>query len=295
MTCFSIQHIFRKGFHIALIGVLGCMFSVTAMAQKKKDEEEDLGLKVDAPIVIELYPATDCSACIFADRMLYDASKQKNVIALSCHVRDMDIVENSEIKNDIEDSKIDGPIDPCVFRQWTYETSTMRDETTVGVPMFYFNGYDSLNAKRMSGFKQMLNSYGYSSRNKTLEAMVRWKDNDTLSILLPNQIKKSHDVPNAGVWLIRYKDMAVEKVDSGINKGRVLRFSNIIQEITHIGKWRGTMRTIEHDVTAPLGGKERGGYAVVVAEMLGDPILAAGKVSDYPIANDLKKKSVPAP
>ena len=55
-----------------------------AEAAKLKAEEQALADeaagKVDSPIVLELFTASDCSACIFADRILYDAMKDKNVI-----------------------------------------------------------------------------------------------------------------------------------------------------------------------------------------------------------------------
>jgi len=74
-----------------------------------------------------------------------------------------------------------------------------------------------------------------------------------------------------------------------MNKGRVLRFSNIIQNSKHIGKWHQQMRVLDIDVEPPQGGKDRGGYVVLIQEMMGEPILAAGKLVDYPHPNDIKK------
>ena len=121
---------------------------------------------------------------------------------------------------------------------------------------------------------------------------MRWKDEDTISIQMPNDPKGEAQKRSSGIWLIRYKDMAVEKIEDGVNKGRVLRFSNIVQDIRHIGKWHSMMRIIEFDVPKPQGGKERGGYVVVSQEMMGDPILASGKLPDYPHPNDTKKPAV---
>lgn len=251
--------------------------------------------RVDSPIVVELYTASDCTSCIFADRMLYDASQEKNVIALSCHITDLDSVDKNGKPQGVAKP---GPMDPCVFRQWTYSAKQIMsnpEEVSMKIPTFIFNGDDRLGAHDMDYFPAALNAYRYAPKNRTLEALVRWKDNDTLSIMLPEGVKRrKKQVINASVWLVRYRDMKVEKINEGVNKGRVLRFSNIISDIKHIGKWHGAVRTIEVDVPTPLGGKDRGGYVVLVGEMLGERIMVAGKVSDYPMASDLNKPA-PAP
>ncbi len=251
--------------------------------------------RVDSPIVVELYTASDCTSCVFADRMLYDASQEKNVIALSCHITDLDTVDK---KGTPQGSAKPGPMDPCVFRQWTYSAKQIMnnpEEVSMNVPTFIFNGDDRVRPRELDYFSAVLNSYRYAPKNRTLEALVRWKDNDTLSIMLPESVKRRRkSVINSSVWLVRYRDMKVEKINEGVNKGRVLRFSNIIQDIKHVGKWHGAVRTIELDVPPPQGGNDRGGYVVLVSEMLGERITVAGKVSDYPMASDLNKPT-PAP
>jgi len=255
--------------------------------------------KTDAPIVVELFTASDCTACIFADRMLYDAMKDKQVIGLSCHIQDFNQIAPSEEssdrrrKNDApaefigEDSVNKGPMDPCMFRQWAYASNNRNEDITVNIPTFYFNGAERVGGENLDYFNIMFNSYHYVHKNRVLETMMRWKDKDTISVHLPQSNAKG-DKPNASVWLARYKDMDVERMDAGMNKGRVLRFSNIIQSIEHVGKWHGDIRTIDIDVTPPEGGKDHGGYVILVSEMLGDPFLAAGKLVDYPVAADLK-------
>ncbi|PZQ47657.1 MAG: hypothetical protein DI551_03020 [Micavibrio aeruginosavorus] len=331
MTCFSIQK------SLILVLFLAVLVPVCAMAQAPEPPPEEIAKlkaadqaaadakegKVDAPIVIELYTSSDCTACVFADRIIYDAMKDKNVIALSCHIKDVSNIGSAglragmhdegkstsevRLKNDIEeattaqqqaygeekvqeDNKIDAPMDPCIFRQWTFSPGRVNNDVTVGLPTFYFNGDGRINPSWMDYFSTMLRTYHYASKNKMLEVMVRWKDKDTISIHLPQKKsnKKKPDPVNGSVWLIRYKDMMVEHMDKGMNKGRVLRFSNIVEDIKHIGKWHGAMRTIDVDVAVPQGGKERGGYVVIVAPRLGEPYMAAGKLVDYPVAADLE-------
>ncbi len=307
MTCFSIlkSSLFAvaAGFIISL-----APFSASAQVQppqeevdkiiaedkRKADEQEG---KSDSPILLELFTTADCTACVFADRILYDTIKEKNVIALSCKITDLSELRSQDYKqietNESEEEEKagtqQGPMDPCVFRLWSYRSSKSSNETKITIPTFIFNGLDKVGAEDTNYFLQSLNSFRYVSKNKTLEVFMRWKDKDTITIHLPEDPNAETTKVSASVWIIRYKDMMVEKVDKGMNKGRVLRFSNIIQDIKHIGKWHSKMRTIDVDVAPPQGGKEKGGYVVVVQEMMGEPVLAAGKLVDYPHPNDIKK------
>jgi hypothetical protein len=295
MTCSPFQ-IYRP-FAIALLVLFA--LPATPWSQDKELSPHELSQqaaleekKTDAPIVIELFTASDCTACVLADRMIYDAAKDKQVIALSCHIKDINgSLDSSSPKYNPDGGT--GPMDPCIFRQWSYENRRTQSDVSINIPTFVFNGENKLGVDSMPAFLNTLRSYHFSGRNKALEVLMQWKDKDTLTINLPQHPNSAKERISGSVWLIRYKDMEVQKIESGQNAGRVLRFSNIIQDSRHIGKWYGGMRSIEVDVTAPKGGKDRGGYVVVVQEMMGEPMQAAGKLEDYPMPNDLKKSAEP--
>ena len=309
MTCFSIQKTLGTGL-LLLAGL--SLIALPAMAQSETIPNEKLQIKTgkpktaaeamqeaektDAPIVLELFTTSDCTACVYADRMLYDTMKDKNVIALSCQIKDMEGLGTVEKEKTDQTGtaaaapqKEQGPMDPCIFRLWSYKSQSSGG--SLMIPNFIFNGYDQVGVSSLSYFEQVLYQYHFADRNKTREVFMRWKDDDTISIHMPEDIKMNEDKRSASIWLVRYKDMAVEKIESGVNQGRVLRFSNIVQDSKHIGKWHGTMRTLDVDVPKPQGGKERGGYVVIAQQYMGSPILAAGKLQDYPHPNDLKKTS----
>lgn len=288
MTCFSIQKTLFAAFALCL-ATLAPMPVNAQEAPNAGEEAVDLSKSemVDSPIVIELYTSSDCSACIFADRMLYDAMKDKQVIALSCHVKDATAMSAD---GDTNNQNSGDPLDPCVFRHWAFAAGRGSTAVTLAMPAFVFNGQETKSGSDLHFFNSALRRYHYSPPNRIQEAMVRWKDKDTISIHLPKASERVGKV-NASVWLVRYKDMAVERLDEGINKGRVLRFSNIVQDITHIAKWHGAPRVVDVDVTPPQGGKDRGGYVVLAAPLLGDPYLVAGKLADYPVAADLEEEA----
>lgn len=297
MTCFSIQKFALFGLFLLSLsaapppaGALEKMLNSDGSLMS--EEEIKQSQRVDQPIVLELFTASDCSACVIADRLLYDAMKDKNVIALSCHMQDLtDTGETGRVEKKGKDAgRLDGPMDPCVFRQWAYKASGRREDVAINIPEFIFNGNFEIGVDNMPLFYRAVDMFHYSSRNKTLEVMMRWKDKNTLTIGLPQAPESRFGLNTASVWLVRYKDMEIEKIESGVNKGKVLRFSNIIQDITHITKWRGVMRSFDLDVAPPKGGNERGGYAILVQESMGKPMLAAGKISDYPMPNDIKRE-----
>ncbi len=65
MTCFPLKKsLFRFFLTIAFIA------AIPAVALSDEEKEEDLGAPTNAPLVVELYTATDCSSCVIADRLL---------------------------------------------------------------------------------------------------------------------------------------------------------------------------------------------------------------------------------
>lgn len=72
--------------------------------------------------------------------MLYDAMKDKNVIALSCHIDDITAMPSAENKklDDYPDGRGTGPMDPCVFRQWAFSAGLARGDVTLMIPNFLF-------------------------------------------------------------------------------------------------------------------------------------------------------------
>lgn len=254
----------------------------------KQSKREAAKTKTDRPIVIELFTASDCSACVYADRMLYDAMKNPNVIALSCHIRDKaGAGGNSDYR--VLNSQSSDPLDPCVFRQWTYLRNASNLSSVMVTPEFVFGNGDKVDATSLSTFESKLNEMAYAHLNKAEWVQMAWKDQDTISIVLPEVQLEPFKTLNASVWIVRYKDILIEKAEEGPNAGKVLRFSNIIQDVKHISKWYGQKRIIDLNVEKPSGGKDRGGYVILVQEMLGEDVLAAGKLSD-PVPEDAPQK-----
>src|SRR5690606_35590186 len=165
MTCFSIDKI---AFLTALL-LASMMLALPASATPKKVNPDGTPMtreqaleseRVDQPIVLELFTASDCSACVIADRLLYDATQNnKNVIGLSCHMKDL---SNTEATGTIEErggdggKKAEGPMDPCVFRQWAYKASGRQRDVSINIPQFFINGEYPVGIESLPMFKRSI-------------------------------------------------------------------------------------------------------------------------------------------
>ncbi len=293
MSFFSIHNFYKVALLVSVAFALAGPVQAQEQSEgvtKLNQSTRDGAVKIDAPIVIETFTTADCSACVFADRMLYDAMQDKNVIALSCYIKDMSGLGGTPAAPGSDDR----PMDPCVFRQWAFTNSPGAKDVTINVPSFVFNGEDLVDGNNPKHYGAVLDAFHLAGKNRTMWAAMQWKDADTVSVTLPRYELYEKEKRNASIWLIRYKDLEIQKVEEGMNKGRVLRFSNIIQDVKHIGKWHGAERSIDIDVGAPPSGDLAGGYVVVVGEVLGSTYLVAGKLADYPVKAPASAASAPA-
>lgn len=265
---------FRKIFPVLAVLAALCLIAggVAVAEEQHFMDDTDGSWKVDdgTPIVVELFTATNCSACMPADRILYDIAKQKNVIALGCHI------------NYWDEHTLGDPtgLEECTYRQWAYRSSGMLGGTNVKVPHFMINGVYSVdNSHTRLFYSRVLQAK--KSQHKPASVFMEWVDDNTLRIHMPNANRKIDTRDSFSVWLIRYQDHMIQRVEEGQTAGRVLRFTNVVRGAKHIAKWHGTMRTVEVDVDKPVGGDERGGYVTIIHQINGSEIMAAGKVVDY--------------
>jgi hypothetical protein len=247
---------------------------------------DDVKVPDGSPAVVELFTSTNCSACIEADRILYDISKKKNVIALGCHIDYWD-------ENTMKDPT---GLEACTYRQWTYKASGMMSGTDIRVPHFVINGDRSVDQGRLKYFyTSFLAAIGRAYIHQPLEVQMKWKDQETLYVTMPETNKELDDKDSYSVWLIRYQDSLIKKIEDGQTAGRVLRFTNVVKSSEHIAKWHGEKRTIEVDVDKPLGGPDRGGYVVIIHEINGSNVIAAGKLADFKMKDAAKKPAAETP
>ena len=273
---------FRKVFFIWI--VLCWLFSMIWLSTMARAEIPDptKGAWSDPehPLVIELFTASNCSACITADRILYDMAKDPNVIALSCHVQYWDEHTLSDPTG----------LEACTYRQWAYKSSGRMDDAEVKIPYMVVDGNESVFTGRLDFFYPRVQIVRERAPRLPLWIGMQWKGKDKILVTFP-EIPRNYNInlrDSFSVWLIRYEDFIIQKIKGKDGKDRVLRFSNVVRKAKHIAKWHGESRTIEVAVPEPEGGSKKGGYVVIIHETNGSEIYAAGKLVDFKAENDQK-------
>ena len=281
----------RKWF-FALFLFLSALASLGFMGNEafaRRDEEErqlieDLSWLDDLnhPVVVELFTSTDCPGCAVADSILFKIRDHPKIIALGCHVDYFGAVAGFK----------DPGSEECTHRQWYYHTYRWDGEAELVTPQFVTNGdlkFRALYAYEI--FNKIKITY---ERRRPPEWILFEKLNeDKLRLYLPagdhllRNKNKSH-----GVWLIRYHDSDVLKVPplDGKDTPRIIRYTNIVKKIYHVGRWYGEPRMLDVDLThfSDEIRNEPGGWAAIIQHMNGDLIVAAGKLPDD--KTDLRKR-----
>ncbi|MGH6896367.1 MAG: DUF1223 domain-containing protein [Geminicoccaceae bacterium] len=83
------------------------------------------------------------------------------------------------------------------------------------------------------------------------------------------------------MWLVAFDGHHDVTIERGENRGRTLRYHQVVRELTRLGDWHG--RAIELDLPlAALSAAARDGAAVLVQRLRDGAILAAARLSLTP-------------
>jgi len=238
---------------------------------KTNAQEEDNDAE-SPPIVIEFFTSIDCLACLRAESIFNTLSQREDVIALACHIDQWDAENVSDFS-----------IKECEYRQWAYKDSRMIENTRLDIPYMVLNGETELSFWELDRLDSSLNRIREFKRTQTFPIEVDWIDREMLQINIPAQAQYRDNSYN--VWLLRYRDSLIKKIEEGENAGRIVKFTNLVEEINQVTKWNGLEKDLTVKVGAPPGGNLRGGYAVLIQRLNGDRVIGAGKVVDYPVDN----------
>jgi len=258
--------------HHALPAILLILISFCTFGGAEIKAQEESRDAQAAPIVIELFTSIDCLACLRAESIFNTLAQQENVIALACHIDQWD----SENVSDFS-------IKECEYRQWAYKDSRMIEDTKLDIPYLVLNGQTELSFWQLDQLNMFLERVKNIKRLQPFPIDVDWVARDTLEIKIPEQSKYQDHSYN--VWLLRYRDGLIKKIEEGENAGRIVKFTNLVEEINQVTKWNGLEKELTVKVGPPPGGKLRGGYAVLIQRLNGDRVIGAGKVIDYPVDN----------
>lgn len=286
----------RKWF-FALFLLLSAISALGVMGNKayaRRDEEERALIEdlkwldeLDHPVVVELFTSTDCPGCGVADSILFKIRDHPKIIALGCHVNYFGAVAGFK----------DPGSEECTHRQWFYHTYRWDGEADLVTPQFVTNG--DLKFRALYAY-EIFNKIKITYERRRAPEWIHFEDvdEDHMRLYLPagnhlvGRYGKSH-----GVWLIRYVDSDVLKIPppEGSDTPKIVRYTNIVKRMYHVGRWYGEPRILDVDLRHFDDDIRRqpGGWVALIQHMNGDIIVAAGKKPDEksdPRARALQEK-----
>lgn len=234
---------------------------------------------VQGPVVLELFSSQACVFCPKADQLLGDLSSMKNIIALSCHVDYFDVGKGSLAE----------PL--CTKRQGDYAGNLHSGPAYT--PQMVINGaYDAV-GYRIDDIAKVLRK---ASRPGLLPVTIRKVDNKfRYQIALPeiemptvvSDVAATADTGVYDVWIAMIDRPHAITVAEGSNKGKDMRYYNIISDLFSLGQWDGQKKTMLVNIKT----LSRHHSFVVLAQKPGGEIIAVGRRSVIPTPTAIVEKT----
>ena len=177
------------------------------------------------PVVVELFTSQGCSSCPPADEFMEQLAARRDVIALSLHVDYWDYIGWADIFAKPEHTA----------RQRGYAKSG--DRRMVYTPQMIINGKDHVVGNRPRDVTELIEKHRSDVDDIVLNAT---RDGNFLRITAKTDV--AHSMPML-VQLLRYRPEATVAIERGENAGKLLKYSNIVTEMTQLAVW---------DSSAPL-------------------------------------------
>lgn len=232
---------------IASVAAVAIFVSAKAIAQK---DTESAASAVTTPVVVELFTSQSCSSCPPADRNLSELAKNKNIIALACHVSYWNHLHWKDTQSH----------EFCDMRQHGY--SSLRGDRRVYTPQMIVNGKHQFVGSHSSKIKQALSA---AQQAPLKNINITFDNSGTLNFTLP-----SLGSGNYRIWAYGYKNQIHQKIPSGENRGLSQTYSRPVATYDNLGAWDGTKTSHSFDKPdAQIDGiailAQRDGYGEIVA------------------------------
>lgn len=201
--------------HIRLLVplLIGVLLTATGSAQAQSAAKP--------PVVVELFTSQGCSSCPPADAYLAELIKRPGVIGLSFHVDYWDYIGWPD-KFALKDASI---------RQHAYKEALMA--RYVYTPQLIVDGHLPVVASKKKDVDTCIAEAGTAGK-----------------VLLTARQNRVVEIPAAPtlepltIWHVAYDDMHTVRISAGENRGRTLRYVNIVRAIRPLGKWTGSAQTV---------------------------------------------------
>jgi hypothetical protein len=213
------------------------------------------GLAADtAPVVVELFTSQGCSSCPPADRLLGELAARDDVLPLSFHVTYWDRLGWPDM--------------------FGLEDSTQRQESYAE-----WLGLDRPYTPQMviGGRIELVGS----ARRRVLEAIELLRTHGAprpvLTVAGDRLSVGAGEMDDAAIWLIGFDDHHDVAIERGENRGKTLRYHQVVREVTSLGRWHGETLELALPLVR-LAAEGRAGAAILVQRSSDGVILAAARV-----------------
>lgn len=168
--------------------------------------------------VVELFTSQGCNSCPPADRVLYELSKEPDVLALAWHVDYWDYLGWKDTFASPAFTK----------RQRAYAVSL--GNAGVYTPQAVVNGRLDVVGSRGLAVREALAKLARLDAGANVPISVTVSDG-----MLKIGVEATPQATDTVLWMVYYTDRASVEIGHGENAGRKLTYSNIVRDIEMIG------------------------------------------------------------
>lgn len=211
----------------------------------------------NSPVVVELFTSQGCSSCPPADELMHKLAARDDVIALALHVDYWDYIGWKDVYADPENAR----------RQRKYAQEAHR--RVVYTPQMVVNGQEDVVGTHVMELTDLIAEHKAKPQTVTVTATRR----GSKVVVQVANIDGSRANGKFVVQLVQYTPLQEVDITRGENAGKRLKYANVVDEWTVIGRWNGRAPV---KFTAQLDADRR---AVVLVQRKGPgAIVAAARV-----------------
>jgi hypothetical protein len=216
--------------------------------------ESTPGASARSPVVVELFTSQGCSSCPAADVVLGELRERADVLPLSFHVTYWDRLGWPDTFG----------LEASTERQRSYAATL--DNDGLYTPQMVIGGrVDVVGSRR-------------GRVHDAIELLATHRAPGLPIAIDGGQLRLGRGDPTAAtIWLFAIDREHDVQIGRGENRGRTVRYHNVVREVTELGHWSGD--ALEFDLPLErLAGEGRDGAAVVVQQQDSGVILAASQL-----------------
>jgi len=245
-----------------VLGVLGIGQMVTpATAQSDKAGANTTGGEIRA--VLELFTSQGCSSCPPADALLSKYAARKDVIALSLPV---DYWDYLGWKDTLANPKFSA-------RQKHYAKE--RGDGRVYTPQLVVNGLTHVVGSSAEAIDEAIATT--AKKLSTSRVPVKIRIDGTRLIIEAGDAPPGAQAQESTIWLAMVHREFEVKIERGENRGKSIKYVNVVRDLNPIGMWSGkaTTHTISREAVSEPGNE----FCVVLLQTgKAGPIIGAAAV-----------------